>query len=119
MNDNATNASGWVANVSDGVASVGNGFANVSDGVANASGRVEQIQAGRTDKAGIGRLSGRVLSDKVHAIAFWFLIVALFGACGGIAVAFKYHSNQLDRTVQIGSFVHKDAVYEVKPRGVR
>lgn len=83
------------------------------------SDNVEQIHGEKEEMAKVERRHGRMLSEQVHAIAFWFLIVALLGACAGIALSFKYHSNQLDKTVQIGSFVHKDVVYEVRPRGLR
>ncbi len=80
---------------------------------------VEQINVHKGERDSVDRRYGHYLSERFHAIAFWFLIVALFGACAGVGIAFKYHSAQLDRTVQIGSFVHKDVVYEVKPRNAK
>jgi hypothetical protein len=83
------------------------------------SDNVEQIRTGKEEIVKTEREHGHMLSEKVHAIALWFLIVALLGASAGIGLAFKYHSNQLDKTVQIGSFVHKHVVYEVRPRGLK
>lgn len=84
------------------------------------SDNVEQIHTGGAEVAKTDRrYHRRLLSEKLHTFAFWFLIVALMGACAGIGLAFKYHSSQLDKAVRVGSFVHKDVVYEITPRGLK
>ncbi len=78
---------------------------------------VEQIHSDESETGSARPMSRRASYERYHAVAFWFLVVLLFGGCLGVAAAFKYHSSQLDRTVQIGSFLHKGIIYDVRARG--
>jgi hypothetical protein len=70
-----------------------------------------------TESTEAGRVpGGRRQSERFNAVAFWLLFVFLLGVCVGTGAAFKYHSRQLDRSIQLGCFVHDGVVYEVQPK---
>ncbi len=73
---------------------------------------VDQIHTDQGEIRRTGLMHGRASYGRYHAIAFWFLVVLLFGGCLGAGAAFKYHSAQLDKTVQIGSFLHNGVIYD-------
>ncbi len=74
---------------------------------------VEQIRSDTTEAGTVEGRAGRALSERFHTIAFWFVVVFLFGACAGVGAAFKYHSAQLDKSVQLGCFIHNGVAYDV------
>ncbi len=79
----------------------------------------DSVEEGSSDMSTVQQPDGSTLSARLHAIAFWSLVVFLAGACAGIGAAFKYHSYQMDRTVQLGSFIHDNVVYDVRQKGLR
>ncbi len=56
----------------------------------------------------------RGLAERMHAIAFWCLILFLAGALAGIAVSFRYHSEELNKATQLGCLIHDGVTYELK-----
>ena len=58
----------------------------------------------------------RGFSERLHAIAFWCLILFLAGALTGTAFAFRYHSNELSRATHLGYLIHNGVTYELKQR---
>jgi hypothetical protein len=54
--------------------------------------------------------------ERVHAVAFWCLILFLAGAVAGMAVAFKYHSAELSKATRLGCLIHDGTTYELKKR---
>ena len=59
----------------------------------------------------------RSLSERIHAIGLWCLILFLSGAVAGIAFAFRYHSSELSKATQLGCLIHNGVTYDLKPRG--
>lgn len=77
---------------------------------------VEQIFSNEPEKGTVRQPQLRALTERVHTVAFWFLVVFLLGACAGVGVAFKYHSSQIEKSTRLGSFIHDGVVYEVTPK---
>lgn len=78
---------------------------------------VEQIHADKGEASSAEGRARRATSERFHTIAFWFVVVFLFGACAGIGAAFKYHSTQLDKSVQLGCFIHEGVAYDIRLKG--